>query len=154
VYPCAVEPALPQLELDNQLCFALYDASRAMTRAYGPLLAELGLTYPQYLTMLVLWGADGSLSVGDIGARLHLDSGTLTPLLKRLDELGFVERMRDPSDERRVLVSLTKAGRRLRSRAADIPARMGSCFPSAVADVGALRDELKRLTAALSAQLS
>src|SRR5689334_3776194 len=92
-----------QLELDEQLCFALYDASRALIRAYGPLLDRLGLTYPQYITMLALWESEEPMSVGALGARLHLDSGTLTPLLKRLEQLGLVERRRDSADERRVL---------------------------------------------------
>jgi len=77
-----------QLALDNQLCFALYSASRAVTRAYGPLLAEIGLTYPQYVTMLALWESPTPMGVGDLGTRLHLDSGTLTPLLKRLEHAG------------------------------------------------------------------
>ena len=115
---------VPQLELANQLCFALYNASRAAIRVYGPLLAELGLTYPQYLTMLTLWESQEPLAVGDIGARLHLDSGTLTPLLKRLEDLGLVDRARDPDDERRVLVSLTERGAAMRDDAAGIPARL------------------------------
>jgi DNA-binding MarR family transcriptional regulator len=123
-----VAKATPQLQLDNQLCFALYRASRAVTRSYGPYLAELGLTYPQYLTMLVLWEADGAMSVSQIGARLRLDSGTLTPLLKRLEELGHVTRARDGADERRVLISLTPAGHALRSRAAAVPAQVFSGF--------------------------
>jgi MarR family transcriptional regulator, organic hydroperoxide resistance regulator len=114
----------PQLQLSNQLCFALYSASRATTRAYGPILAELGLTYPQYLTMLVLWEAAEPLGVGAIGDQLGLDSGTLTPLLKRLQQLGLVDRTRDPEDERRVVVSLTGQGRQLQQRAAEIPARI------------------------------
>jgi DNA-binding MarR family transcriptional regulator len=114
----------PQLQLSNQLCFALYSASRATTRAYGPILAELGLTYPQYLTMLVLWEAPEPLGVGKIGDLLNLDSGTLTPLLKRLQQLDLVDRARDPADERRVVVSLTERGRQLQKDAADIPARI------------------------------
>lgn len=101
---------IPELELDNQLCFAWYDASRAVVRAYGPYLDDLGLTYPQYVTMLVLWESDGPLSMGDLGARLHLDSGTLAPMIKRLVHLGVVERRRDPADDRRVLVTLTEQG--------------------------------------------
>ncbi len=114
----------PQLQLSNQLCFALYSASRATTRAYGPILAELGLTYPQYLTMLVLWEASEPLGVGAIGDLLSLDSGTLTPLLKRLQQLELVDRTRDPDDERRVVVSLTERGRQLRLQAAEIPSRI------------------------------
>jgi DNA-binding MarR family transcriptional regulator len=98
----------PEQELDLQLCFALYSASRAVTRTYAPLLAEAGLTYPQYVTLLALWEDPArSRSVGELGERLHLDSGTLTPLLKRLAGLGYVTRARDASDERRVLVTLT-----------------------------------------------
>ena len=143
---------LPQLELDNQLCFALYDASRAVIRAYGPLLADLGVTYPQYLTLLVLWEADGPLTVSELGARLHLDSGTLTPLLKRLEQLGLVERRRDAADERRVLVSLTPAGLRLRDEAAGIPAQLLTRYGMPLDDVVALREHLAALTAALSGE--
>jgi len=110
----------PQLELDRQLCFPLYAASRAMTRAYAPILDRFGLTYPQYLAMLALWADDG-LSVGELGRRLRLDSGTLTPLLKRLEAAGLLDRSRDPDDERRVVVTLTDAGRRLQSDVADVP---------------------------------
>jgi DNA-binding MarR family transcriptional regulator len=109
------------LLLDNQLCFALYSASLAMTKLYKPLLDELGLTYPQYLAMLALWERDG-LMVSELGERLFLDSGTLTPLLKRLEAAGLVARIRDVQDERRVHVSLTAAGRRLKARAHRIPA--------------------------------
>ena len=108
------------LLLDNQLCFALYSASLAMTKLYKPLLDELGLTYPQYLAMLVLWERDG-LMVSELGERLFLDSGTLTPLLKRLEAAGLVARIRDVQDERRVHVSLTAAGRKLKARAQRIP---------------------------------
>jgi MarR family transcriptional regulator, organic hydroperoxide resistance regulator len=136
---------IPELELDNQLCFALYDASRAVVRAYGPLLDELGLTYPQYVTMLVLWETEGPLSMGDLGARLHLDSGTLTPLIKRLAQLGVVERRRDPADERRVLVTLTEQGRALRQRACDVPARIFGRFGLDVDAAKSLRDDLTRI---------
>lgn len=111
----------PLLQLDHQLCFALYSASLAIGKVYKPLLDGLGLTYPQYLVMLALWERDG-LSVGELGARLHLDSGTLTPLLKRMETAGHVTRLRDVADERRVLVQLTAAGRGLKARATDIPA--------------------------------
>ncbi len=141
----------PQLQLDEQVCFALYDVSRAITRLYGPLLAELGLTYPQYLTMLVLWESDGPTSVGDLGARLHLDSGTLTPLLKRLETTGLVDRRRDPVDERRVLVTLTDDGRNLQERAVDVPgcviAAMGIDLPTLLT----LRDSAKRLVESIDA---
>ncbi|NPC58859.1 MarR family winged helix-turn-helix transcriptional regulator [Caenimonas soli] len=108
------------LLLDNQLCFALYSASLAMTKLYKPLLDELGLTYPQYLTLLVLWERDG-LTVSELGERLSLDSGTLTPLLKRLEAAGLIARIRAVEDERRVHITLTAAGRKLKSRAQKIP---------------------------------
>ena len=144
-------PTYPQLELDNQLCFALYDASRAVIRTYGPLLADLELTYPQYLTMLVLWEAGEPVTVGALGARLHLDSGTLTPLLKRLEQQGLVTRDRDPADERRVLVGLTTEGAALRAKAADIPARLAARFGGDPAAGAALKDQLHALVAALDA---
>ncbi len=108
------------LKLDNQLCFALYSTSLAMTKLYKPLLDGLGLTYPQYLAMLVLWEKDG-LMVSELGERLYLDSGTLTPLLKRLETSGLVARLRDVADERRVHITLTPAGRKLKAQAAKIP---------------------------------
>jgi len=115
--------AYPQLLLDNQLCFRLYAATRAMTQAYQPFLAPLGLTYPQYLVMLVLWESDG-LSVKDIGDRLHLDSGTLTPLLKRMEGQDLVRRLRSTKDERIVEIWLTEHGRAMQADAADIPRHM------------------------------
>lgn len=108
------------LALDRQLCFALYSASLSVTKLYKPLLDPLGLTYPQYLVMLALWERDGE-TVGQLGARLYLDSGTLTPLLKRLEAQGLLQRQRDAADERRVLLSLTPAGRALRERAEAVP---------------------------------
>ena len=114
----------PQLDLDAQLCFPLYAASRAVTRAYGPLLQEFGLTYPQYLALLALWDDDEPMTVGELGSRLRLDSGTLTPVLKRLEQAGFVTRRRDAHDERRVLVALTAAGRDLQDRVSDVPTRL------------------------------
>ncbi len=111
------------LQLDKQLCFALYSASHAMSQAYKPHLDALGLTYPQYVAMLVLWERDG-LTVSEIGERLFLDSGTLTPLLKRLEGAGYISRLRDAADERRVLIQLTAAGRKLKAKAAPIPGCM------------------------------
>ena len=113
-------PADLPLLLGNQLCFAIYSTAHAFNRVYKPLLDRLGLTYPQYLVMLVLWEGDG-LTVGDIGERLQLDSGTLTPLLKRLEAMGLLDRSRDPSDERQVRVRLTNAGRALQKKARNIP---------------------------------
>jgi DNA-binding MarR family transcriptional regulator len=114
----------PQLALDSQLCFPLYAATRAVTHAYAGLLAEVGLTYPQYLTMLALWEAEEPPTVGELGQRLRLDSGTLTPLLKRLESAGHLVRRRDPADERRVLVELTSRGRDLRDHVTDVPERL------------------------------
>lgn len=108
------------LALDNQLCFALYSASLAMTKTYKPLLDQLRLTYPQYLVMLVLWEQDGLL-VKEVGARLFLDSGTLTPLLKRLQASALIARTRDQADERQVRITLTAAGRELKQKAQEIP---------------------------------
>jgi DNA-binding MarR family transcriptional regulator len=114
----------PQLDLDAQLCFPLYAATRAVTRAYGPLLRDHGLTYPQYLTLLALWDDEEPLTVGDLGSRLRLDSGTLTPVLKRLEQAGLVTRRRDVDDERRVLVAVTDAGRDLQDQISDVPTRL------------------------------
>lgn len=141
--------------LDEQLCFALYSASRAFTRAYAPVLGPLGLTYPQYLVMLVLWDGDG-VSVSELGERLGLDSGTLTPLLKRMDEAGLVTRARDVDDERVVRVSLTKAGRALDQRAKDVPSEMAcrvgfSPNKQSLAALAELRDTLKQLAQRLDA---
>jgi len=110
----------PQLDLDVQLCFPLYAATRAVIRRYAELLDDAGLTYPQYLTMLALWGGS-PLTVGDLGDRLRLDSGTLTPLLKRLEAAGHVVRRRSAEDERRVLVEPTEQGWALRDEVAQVP---------------------------------
>jgi DNA-binding MarR family transcriptional regulator len=134
-------PSDEWLKLDHQLCFALYSSSLAMTKLYKPLLDPLGLTYPQYLVMLVLWEGDG-LTVSALGERLMLDSGTLTPLLKRLESAGLVQRLRDTADERRVLLRLTAAGRALKARASKVPAAV---FCAA----GCSLDELAALTARL-----
>lgn len=116
-------PDFDPLALEHQVCFPLYAASRALTAAYRPLLAPLGLTYPQYLVMLVLWER-GTVPVGVLGAALHLDSGTLSPLLKRLEAAGLVERRRSTEDERVVHAQLTTAGRELRAAAQDVPRRI------------------------------
>ena len=114
-------PSALALHLDHQLCFALYSASLAMTKLYKPLLDAIGLTYPQYLVMLVLWEQDGP-TVSELGERLSLDSGTLTPLLKRMESAGLVKRQRDAQDERRVRIALTSTGQALRAQAEAIPA--------------------------------
>src|SRR5436190_6553940 len=108
------------LWLSNQLCFAVYATAHAFSRLYRPILEDLGLTYPQYLAMLVLWEQDG-LTVSELGERLYLDSGTLTPLLKRMETAGLVSRIRAVQDERRVHITLTAAGRKLKDKAAKIP---------------------------------
>ena len=138
------------LQLDNQLCFALYSASLAMTKLYKPLLAALGLTYPQYLAMLVLWERDG-LMVSELGERLFLDSGTLTPLLKRLETAGLVARIRALDDERRVHITLTPAGRKLKSRAARIPACVVKAAQRPMADIVSLTRQVQALRQRLTA---
>ena len=140
----------PMLQLDNQLCFALYSTSLAMTKLYKPLLAELGLTYPQYLTMLVLWECDG-LMVSELGERLYLDSGTLTPLLKRLEASGYISRLRDVNDERRVHITLTSTGRKLKARAAKIPGCIVSASQCALPELLALTNQLQALRQRLAA---
>ena len=136
------------LLLDSQLCFLLYATTRAVTQAYGPLLAPLGLTYPQYLTMLALWEEDGA-TVGRLGERLRLDSGTLTPLVKRLEGMALVERRRSPDDERVVQVFLTAAGRRLRAKAEGVPAAMFCQAGLSHASTDRLRADLRRLLTTL-----
>jgi DNA-binding MarR family transcriptional regulator len=130
--------------LDHQLCFALYSASLAMSRLYKPLLDPLGLTYPQYLVMLVLWEGDG-LTVGQLGERLALDSGTLTPLLKRLEAGALLQRLRDAADERRVLLQLTPAGRALKRRAAAVPVVMAEASGCSLGEIGELTSRLQAL---------
>jgi DNA-binding MarR family transcriptional regulator len=133
------------LLLDQQLCFALYAASRSVTGLYRPLLEPLGLTYPQYLVMLVLWEQDG-ITVRELGRRLQLDSGTLTPLLKRLQAAGLVNRQRRVADEREVEILLTEAGLALREPASGIPDCMAQCLKLSLDQVQDLRDQLKQLT--------
>ena len=142
-------PDFPQLALDQQLCFPLYAATRAVTKQYAALLAGTGLTYPQYLVMLVLWETDEPVTVSALGNRLRLDSSTLTPLLKRLELAGRVERRRDAEDERRVLIELTAAGRALREQVADVPLRLASAMDLDRSSVVSLRDELNVLIAHL-----
>lgn len=131
--------------LDDQLCFALYSASRAVTAAYRPLLAELDLTYPQYLVLLVLW-EEGRANVGRLCERLHLDSGTLSPLLKRLEAIGYVTRERSAEDERRVDVVLTAAGKRLQNKASCIPERLLAVSDMSLDEIVALREAVQRLS--------
>jgi DNA-binding MarR family transcriptional regulator len=137
-------PAAEWLALDRQLCFALYSSSLAMTKFYKPVLEPLGLTYPQYLVMLVLWERDGA-TVSELGQRLTLDSGTLTPLLKRLQAGGLLMRTRDTADERRVLVQLTAAGRALKARAAKVPPQVACAAACPLDELAALTTRLKQL---------
>ncbi|MFE5581397.1 MarR family winged helix-turn-helix transcriptional regulator [Kitasatospora sp. NPDC056531] len=136
------------LRLDQQICFSLNAASRAFGGVYRVLLRDLGLTYPQYLVMLVLW-EDGQLPVKRIGERLRLDSGTLSPLLKRLEAAGLVRRERSPEDERSVTVSLTSEGSALRERAGQVPRRLLAATGLPVEDLAALHELLERVTGAL-----
>ncbi|WP_425051954.1 MarR family winged helix-turn-helix transcriptional regulator [Psychromarinibacter sp. S121] len=138
------------LKLDLQICFPLYAASNLVTRTYRGVLEPLGLTYPQYLVLLVLWEADSPQSVGSLGERLHLDSGTLTPLLKRMESAGLVRRSRDPKDERRVLVALTDEGRALKAKAARVPETLFDAFGMSAEDIEALRDQLQDVVRRLS----
>lgn len=141
-----MERTPPQLDLDAQLCFPLYAAARAVVRAYGPLLGAVGLTYPQYLTMLALWGSpDAPMTVGEVGRRIRLDTGTLTPLLKRLEGLGYLRRRRDPDDERRVLLEVTDAGWQLRGEVEHVPRDLLRASGLEADDVAALRRILAKL---------
>ncbi|TQJ35738.1 MarR family winged helix-turn-helix transcriptional regulator [Arthrobacter sp. SLBN-122] len=138
--------------LDRQVCFALYSASRAATAVYRPVLDELGLTYPQYLVMLVLWENEPR-GVKELGGELGLDSGTLSPLLKRLEALGFVDRRRSGEDERRVAIHLTPAGRSLSGKASAIPQRLADAAGLSLDELEQLRTTLGKLTAALHESL-
>lgn len=116
------------LKLENQLCFPLYAAARKITGLYTPYLKPLGLTYTQYILFMVLWEED-HLPVGSIGERLHLDNGTLTPMLKKLESAGYLTRERSKADERSVIVTLTEKGRDLAEQAKNIPGEVGGCIP-------------------------
>lgn len=131
-------------KLSDQLCFAAYSFTHALNRAYRPLLEPLGLTYPQYLVMLVLWEADAQ-TVKEIGERLKLDSGTLTPLLKRLETIGYVSRRRGKADERQVIVHLTEEGRALSEKAAAIPVELGCAMGAELGEIAELRERLLAL---------
>ena len=138
------------LLLSSQICFPLYAAGNLLGRLYRPLLDELGLTYPQYLAMLTLWEKDGQ-GVGELGDLLLLDSGTLSPLLKRLQQNGLVEKRRGTEDERRVAIFLTPAGRALRERALAVPEAMMCQLPGEPAQLMQLREDLWRFLRELSA---
>ncbi len=136
--------------VDQQLCFALYSASRAMTASYRPLLDGLGLTYPQYLVMLVVWEEE-RISVGHLGERLRLDSGTLSPLLKRLEAHGVVRRVRSTADERVVDVVLTREGRALQERASDVPRQAWAATGLSASESYDLVHAVQQLTRSLEA---
>ena len=138
--------------LADQLCFAVYSTAHAFNRFYKPLLERLGLTYPQYLVMLVLWERDG-VAVKDIGERLFLDSGTLTPLLKRMEGMGLVRRTRSTEDERQVLVALTAQGHELREKGATLPQSILSAAQCSVAEIVAMKDEIVKLRDKLNAAI-
>lgn len=132
------------LKIDNFVCFALYSAGHAFTRLYKPLLDPLGLTYPQYLVMTVLWEKDGR-TVGEIGEKLLLESSTLTPLLKRLETAGMVRRTRDQDDERVVRIQLTPKGTELKQKAIEIPQAIGCSTNLTIPEVMKLTDDIKAL---------
>jgi DNA-binding MarR family transcriptional regulator len=141
------------LRLDNQICFAVYSTAHAFNRVYKPLLDRLGLTYPQYLVMLVLWERDG-VPVKDIGERLHLDSGTLTPLLKRLEAAQLIKRTRNTEDERQVLIALAPQGQALREKARAVPQSILAASACSLSELSAMKNEIVALRDRLNAALA
>jgi len=139
--------------LDRQLCFALYSSSLLMTKLYKPVLAPLGLTYPQYLVLLVLWETD-AIAVGELGARLFLDSGTLTPLLKRMAASGLLSRSRATDDERRVIVALSPAGRALRRKAQRVPLDVACATGCGLDEIAELTERLQALRDRIAEQVA
>ncbi|MBP2444625.1 MarR family winged helix-turn-helix transcriptional regulator [Rhizobium leguminosarum] len=137
-----------QLKLDDFICFAVYTASHALNRVYKPLLDALGLTYPQYLAMVVLWGQDGQ-TVGGLGEKLFLESSTLTPLLKRLESAGYIRRERSSEDERVVVIRLSEEGKRLKEKAIGIPGCIAEASGRDIADLNRLQAEIVALREAL-----
>ena len=140
----SVKNEFDPLLLDNQLCFPLYACSRKVVNMYTPFFQPLGITYTQYIVLLVLWETDG-VSVRELGERLYLDSGTLTPLLKKMEEAGLVTRTRSTADGRVVLVHLTEKGKAMREQCAEIPLRLGGCLPLSTEEAQALHSLLHRL---------
>ena len=140
------------LDLDRQVCFPLYAASNLLARLYRPVLADLGLTYPQYLVMLVLW-KHAPQTVGSLGEALYLDSGTLTPLLKRIEQAGLIQRARDPQDERRVQIDLTPEGRVLRASAETVPATLVAGLSITEGEIVGLRDQVRALVGIIHGSL-
>ncbi|GJE58374.1 MarR family winged helix-turn-helix transcriptional regulator [Methylobacterium trifolii] len=147
----AHDPVQDPLLLDNQLCYALYAAAHRMTKSYRPLLERMGLTYPQYLVLLVLWEQDG-VTVSEIGRRLRLDSGTLTPVLKRLEVAGLLVRNRRQSDEREVEIALTAQGAALRAEAVGVRESVMCQLDLSEPEIRAMRADLNRLIERLSAR--
>ncbi|WP_443748092.1 MarR family winged helix-turn-helix transcriptional regulator [Asticcacaulis solisilvae] len=146
----ADDPTPAHLRLENQLCFAVYSAAHAFAQAYKQWLEPMGLTYPQYLVMLLLWEKDGR-SVNELGQPLMLDSGTLTPLLKRMEKAGFVTRARDERDERVTRIFLTEDGRALRARAEAIPPALLCATNLSIDDASVTREQMKDLSLRLRA---
>lgn len=140
------------LLLGNQICFAIYSTAHAFNRVYKPLLDRLGLTYPQYLVMLVLWERDG-VPVKDIGERLFLDSGTLTPLLKRLEAAQLIKRTRNTADERQVLIALTAQGQALKEKARTVPQSILAASACSIAELSTMKNDLVALRDRLNAVL-
>src|SRR5579871_1230173 len=138
------------LRLDNQICFAVYSAAHAFNRVYKPLLDRLGLTYPQYLVMLALWERDG-VPVKDIGERLFLDSGTLTPLLKRLEQAGLIRRTRSTEDERQVLIDLSSQGQALKDKARAVPSSILAASQCSIPELTAVKNQIVALRDRLNA---
>lgn len=132
------------MKLDQQFCFAVYACAREITKLYHPLLKDLGITYTQYITLLALWEKD-RVTVKELGGRLYLDSGTLTPLLKKLEASGYVTRTRDPEDERNVLIELTEEGRALKLKACDIPEKLFEQAGASVEEIVAVREQMTSL---------
>ncbi|THF75936.1 MarR family winged helix-turn-helix transcriptional regulator [Cohnella fermenti] len=132
------------MKLDNQFCFAVYACAREITKLYHPLLKDLNLTYTQYITLLALWERD-DISVKELGERLYLDSGTLTPLLKKLEAAGYVKRVRDPNDERSVRILLTEDGRALKLKACTIPEQLYRLAGAEAEELMAVRDQMAAL---------
>jgi len=138
---------MPQLLLESQLCFPLYAASRKVVNRYTPYFKPLGITYTQYIVFLTLW-EEGSATVGDLCRRLYLDNGTITPLLKKMEEAGYITRSRSRQDERVVSVRLTDAGWELRQKVLEIPGRVGGCIPLTAEEAGALYGILQKILSA------
>ena len=140
---------MPQLHLDSQLCFPLYAAARKVVNHYTPCLKPFGITYTQYIVLLALWES-GSATVGDLCRRLYLDNGTMTPLLKKMEEAGFISRSRSKQDERVVTVTVTEAGWDLRQAVKDVPFQIGSCIPMSQEEAFTLYQLLRKLIETLN----